>query len=88
MGVFFNKDIYCEMKELIRHILREHTREIGESKKLTTPEFIERAKEIHGDKYDYSKVDYKGATHKIEIICPDHGKFSQSPYFRGQISEL
>ena len=68
------------MKELIRHILREHTREIGESKKLTTPEFIERAKEIHGDKYDYSKVDYKGATHKIEIICPDHGKFSQSPY--------
>jgi hypothetical protein len=32
VGVFFNKDIYCEMKELIRHILREHTKEIGEQR--------------------------------------------------------
>ena len=69
VGVFFNKDIYCEMKELIRHILREHTREIGESKKLTTPEFIEKAKVIHGNKYDYSKVDYKGNAKNVEIIC-------------------
>jgi hypothetical protein len=30
VGVFNYKDIYCEMKQLIRHILREHTREIGE----------------------------------------------------------
>jgi hypothetical protein len=27
VGVFFNKDIYCEMKELIRHIIREHLSE-------------------------------------------------------------
>ena len=33
------------MKDLIRHILREHTREIGETIKITTPEFIEKAKE-------------------------------------------
>lgn len=41
-------------------------------------EFVERAKEIH-DKYDYSKVAYVTARKKVEIICPDHGSFLQSP---------
>ena len=45
--------------------------------KLTTKEFIERAKEIHGDKYDYSKVEYTGALSKVCIICPIHGEFWQ-----------
>lgn len=54
-------------------------REIGEMKKLTTSDFIERAKEAHGDKYDYSEVDYKNQRTNVEIICPIHGKFSQSP---------
>ncbi len=80
MGVFNYKDIYCEMKQLIRHILREHTREIGEiRKKTTTPEFIEKAKSVHGNKYDYSSVEYKSATEPVEIICPKHGSFFQSP---------
>ena len=46
-------------------------------KKLTTEEFIKRAKEIHGDKYDYSKVEYKGNHAKVCIICPEHGEFWQ-----------
>ena len=45
--------------------------------KLTTEEFIERAKEIHGNKYDYSKVNYTGIHDKICIICPEHGEFWQ-----------
>ena len=49
------------------------------TKKLTTDEFIERAKRIHGDKYDYSKVDYKGSKEKVCIICPEHGEFLQIP---------
>ena len=36
---------------------------------LTTEQFIERAKQKHGDKYDYSKVVYKHHEIKIEIIC-------------------
>ena len=40
--------------------------------------FFERAKEIHGDTYDYSKVEYKGARKKIEIICKTHGSFFQT----------
>jgi len=37
-------------------------------KKLTTEEFIKRSKEIHGDKYDYSKVKYLGINKCVEII--------------------
>jgi very-short-patch-repair endonuclease len=45
----------------------------------TTEEFIERANELHGDKYDYSKVIYKTAKEKIIIICKIHGDFEQIP---------
>ena len=44
-----------------------------------TEEFIKKAKEVHGDKYDYSKVEYKKAIEKICIICPEHGEFWQIP---------
>ena len=48
--------------------------------KLTTEEFVQKAREVHGDKYDYSKVEYKNATTKVCIICPNHGEFEQFPY--------
>lgn len=48
-------------------------------KKLTTEEFINRAKEIHGDRYDYSKVEYKNSHTKIQIRCSVHGIFLQAP---------
>ena len=44
----------------------------------TTEEFIEQAKEIHGDKYDYSNVIYKTAKEKIIITCKIHGDFEQT----------
>ena len=47
--------------------------------RLTTEEFIERARKVHGDKYDYSKVEYKNAHIKVCIICPEHGEFWQTP---------
>ena len=49
------------------------------NKKLTTEEFIERAKKVHGDRYDYSKVNYINTSTKVIIICPNHGEFEQSP---------
>lgn len=49
-------------------------------KKLTQDNFISRASEIHGGKYDYSKVNYKGAEEKVCIICPKHGEFWQTPH--------
>lgn len=48
-------------------------------KKLTKEEFIRRAREIHGWKYDYSKIYYINGSIKVCIICPKHGEFWQSP---------
>ena len=42
--------------------------------------FVEKAKQIHGDKYDYSKVEYKNSETKVCIICKEHGEFWQTPY--------
>ena len=49
------------------------------SGKITTEKFIQRAREVHGDRYDYSKVDYKNAKTKVIIICKEHGEFEQNP---------
>jgi len=48
-------------------------------KRLTTEEFIQKAKQVHSDKYDYSKVHYINSNNKIIIICPEHGEFLQNP---------
>ena len=45
-----------------------------------TESFIEKSIKIHGDKYDYSKVDYKGYKTPVEIICPIHGSFWMKPF--------
>lgn len=41
--------------------------------------FIEKAQKVHGDRYDYSKVDYINNQEKIIIICKEHGEFLQRP---------
>ena len=41
--------------------------------------FIEKAKTIHGDRYDYSEVNYTGAHTKVKIRCKEHGVFEQTP---------
>lgn len=52
---------------------------IGNNIRKTTNGYIEEAIQIHGDKYDYSKVNYIDKETKICIICPKHGEFWQSP---------
>jgi signal peptidase I len=46
-------------------------------KNITTSEWIERAREIHGDKYDYSNVEYILSKLRVTIICKEHGEFRQ-----------
>lgn len=41
--------------------------------------FIQRAKQVHGDRYDYSKTHYVDAITPITIICKKHGEFQQNP---------
>ena len=47
---------------------------------MTQEEFILRANEVHKNKYDYSKVEYKTSHDKVIIKCPKHGEFEQLPY--------
>ena len=53
--------------------------ELREGRSLSKNDFINRAKQIHGDKYDYSKVEYVNQHTKVCIICPIHGEFLQFP---------
>lgn len=45
--------------------------------KKTNEEFVQKAREVHGDKYDYSKVKYDGEKNRVQIICSIHGEFTQ-----------
>lgn len=46
---------------------------------LSQSEFVERARAVHGHRYDYSKSNYQGSRTKIVIICHKHGEFRQLP---------
>lgn len=46
-------------------------------KKLTQEEFVAKAREVHGEKYDYSKAKYVNNRTKVCVICPEHGEFWQ-----------
>jgi hypothetical protein len=48
-------------------------------KKVTTNDFIEKSKLIHGDKYDYNKTEYIKYHTPLTIICKLHGDFLQTP---------
>jgi len=58
----------------------------SKSKLSSLNKFIEKAKKVHGDKYNYSKVEYIDSQTKVCIICPEHGEFWQTPnnHLRGQ----
>lgn len=64
---------------------KDHLRGYGciycsSKKKMTIEEFVKRAVLVHGDKYDYSSVEYINSTTKVKIICRNCGKmFEQTP---------
>lgn len=47
--------------------------------KYTKEDFIEASQKVHGNKYDYSKVEYVNSTTKVCVICPEHGEFWVRP---------
>ncbi len=52
----------------------------GGRKPLTTATFIQQAKNIHDNKYNYDNVQYSTAHSDVVITCPHHGNFKQKPY--------
>jgi exonuclease III len=51
------------------------------ARRLTTERFIARAREVHGDRYDYSLVTCHSSTEPVSIICPQHGPLEQVPTY-------
>lgn len=49
------------------------------TRRKSTQIFIKEAREVHGDRYDYSKAIYINCKEKVEIVCPKHGSFWQAP---------
>jgi hypothetical protein len=49
------------------------------SKSIDAEECIRRFRKQHGDKFDYSRVDYISQTTAVTVVCPDHGEFSVQP---------
>ena len=76
--------IICPVHGIFEQIAGDHLNGCGCSKcsgtKIKTKEeFIKRVNKIHGNKYDYSLVDYINNKTKIKLICPVHGIFEQRP---------
>ena len=79
--------IRCRVHGVFSQLASSHLRGTGCNKcstmrgadkiRLTTDEFVRKAKVVHGDVYDYSSVDYISAHDKVSIMCERHGRFWQ-----------
>lgn len=68
----------------INHLLGKGCSKCGkermaDAQRKSTDDFIADALKVHGDRYDYSKAEYKGAFDPVTIVCPVDGSFEQSP---------
>lgn len=77
--------IICKEHGIFQQTPNNHLRGQGcrkcviDNQKSNTNDFIKKSIEIHGDKFIYDEVDYKGAFNMIAIKCIIHGKFKQTP---------
>lgn len=75
--------IGCREHGEFSQVAREHLRGSGcprcVGKGKTSRDVVEEFREVHGERYDYSQVEYRGALTPVTIICPEHGEFSQTP---------
>jgi len=84
-SVYDKVSIICKKHGIWKQIVRSHLKGNGcrkcvdENKKITNKEFIERANNIHNNKYSYPDK-YINSYTKIKIICPIHGEFFQRPH--------
>lgn len=53
---------------------------ISEKLKIGKEKILDRFIAIHGDSYDYSKINTNGITEKVTITCKVHGDFQQVAY--------
>jgi len=63
------------------HLKKFNCQKCANNLKFDTETFIQKAKKVHGNRYDYSKVNYINSGIKVTIICSEHGEFQQIPDF-------
>jgi hypothetical protein len=63
------------------HLSNFNCQKCSKNFRSDTISFVEKANKIHGNKYDYSKVQYINANTQVLIICKEHGEFHQIPDF-------
>ncbi len=56
------------------------------AKKMTTADFVTRATQLYGSRFDYSQVDYVGMFTAVRIVCRQHGVFEQTPHTHLRVS--
>ncbi len=71
--------IHGEFEQLPINHYKQNYPNCCKNAKITNDKFIERSKKIHGDKYDYSNVEYIHISKPVKIICKVHGEFEQTP---------
>jgi Zn finger protein HypA/HybF involved in hydrogenase expression len=59
------------------HYKKEGCPSCGASNKMVTKDFINKAKKVHKNKYNYLKSNYTNTKSKVIITCPKHGDFQQ-----------
>lgn len=81
--------IICPIHGVFEQLLFDHRRGFGcrlcgfekssTKRKMGNAKFLQKAKQIHGEKYSYEKTDYVHSEKKVCITCPVHGDFEQLP---------
>lgn len=71
--------IHGEFEQTPLNHYKKGCKKCSNNNKPTIEEFIKRAKKVHGNKYNYSLVEYKNSHSHVSIICEKHGVFRQSP---------
>jgi len=82
-------DIKCPVHGVFNQLPFHHANGVGcpgcgnlkksYKQSLSKEEFVKKAISIHGDCYNYSKVNYKNYKTPVTIICQNHGEFNQMP---------
>lgn len=80
INIICNKHQYTFSQRIIHHLNGHGCPICNGGRKRTTEMFIIKAKSIHGDRYDYSKVEYVTKEKPVCIICPKHGEFIQKAH--------
>ena len=70
----------CGCPQCGRKKAHSKSRKNEKQTRWTSETFIQKSKEIHGNFYDYSEVNYEKTDSKVVIKCPEHGRFLQTPH--------